>query len=83
MTRAFCIARLINRAWIETCGPLQTRTGLSCIARLINRAWIETLTVRGQAAKLYRIARLINRAWIETSCRARPLKMPMMYRPAC
>ena len=36
------IARLINRAWIETSTSRRFTTPRGRIARLINRAWIET-----------------------------------------
>ena len=66
-TQPFSIARLINRAWIET-NPTQIgrANAEAGIARLINRAWIETAAFRHHLVAQERIARLINRAWIET-----------------
>ena len=75
------IARLINRAWIETSKVLVMSVAISCIARLINRAWIETETGLKPPQQHNSIARLINRAWIET---AWPAMAPLNtgYRPA-
>ncbi len=42
------IARLINRAWIETLRVVTGTELVISIARLINRAWIETLHARGR-----------------------------------
>ena len=37
-----CVARLINRAWIETDLAQDALRDVLSVARLINRAWIET-----------------------------------------